>query len=106
MGREAKPSSEAQPELAPIPGAGVRSLMQGTRPAAAVEQQTQPAASHVVIPCWYFFGVDLLLLALTVGVAWPNPAALTWKGDLLCLLLIIAGGASSVVGVLRMAPRQ
>ena len=100
MGSESKPA----PALQPGPGPGVRSLLQGNH-CATTEKAETPAPQSLkavpAIPAWFFFGVDLLLLAMAVGVAWPNPSALSWKSQLLCAVLIALGGSTAVFGVLK-----
>jgi len=102
MGRETKPASDLQKD--PAPGLGVRSLMQGNR--ASMADKPETSANRVIIPVWYYFGVDLVLLAVTVGVAWPNPAALGWKAQLLCIALVALGAVAGIVGVLKRMPED
>lgn len=99
-------------EPAKEPGPGVRSLLQGSHPTVAsqpteasqkptevVQQAAEPAPAANATPSWYFFGLDLMFLAIALGIAWPNPGHLGWKGWLVCVALVLAGGACSILGI-------
>jgi hypothetical protein len=98
MGRDPKDAA------APV-GAGVRSLMRGHNapaPVAPVVPVAPPAlvAPKPVIPRWYLFAGDLLLVALAVVTIFKSPHPLSWPRELFCAGLVILAAVLAVLALL------
>ena len=80
-------------ETAPV-SAGIRSLMRGhTTPALA-------AAPKPVIPRWYLFAGDVLLVALALLTIYKSPHPLSWPRELYCAALVALAGLLAVIALL------
>jgi hypothetical protein len=113
-GPVAKPvpeSPSAQPQL-PLaqPGPGVRSLLRGQKPESAPENafqagpeqspaQNLPVAPREIIPNWYFFAVDVLLVLVAVIFAHQCEPGTKWGLRLFSMALVILGCGMGVIGV-------
>jgi hypothetical protein len=93
---------------APV-SAGVRSLMRGhnppvaAMPAAPVAPKTLPIApptTKAVIPRWYLFAGDLLLVALALLTVYKSPHPLSWPRALFCTTLVILAAVLAIVALL------
>lgn len=70
-------------EGAPPVGAGVRSLMRG-------DSAPQPdVAPKPLIPRWYLFAGDVLLVALALITIYKSPHPLSWPRAVFCAALVI-----------------
>jgi hypothetical protein len=98
MGRnpkqEAAPVNTAPANAAPV-SAGVRSLMRGHNPPAPA-----PAPSKPVLPRWYLFAGDVLLVALALLTVGFSPHPLSWQRELFCVALVILAAVLAVVALL------
>ncbi|MGV3774205.1 MAG: hypothetical protein ACO1QB_14990, partial [Verrucomicrobiales bacterium] len=83
-----------------------------TVPSQTVPSQTVPSQSDKapmgfeekqLIPGWFFYGADLLLLLLSFAVAIGSPKPLSFGTVIFCGAAIMLGGALAVIGVLRSA---
>jgi hypothetical protein len=92
-------SSEQVPRTNPTFGRGMESLI---RP----EETATPAAppKRPLLPHWFFFGADLLLLAFTVAITFDAPKPLDVGTILFCALSITIGAALAIIGVLQGRP--
>jgi hypothetical protein len=90
-------------DAAPV-GAGVRSLMRGNNPpAAAPVKQAEIVATPApkpVIPRWYLFAGDVLLVALALVTIYKSPHPLSWPRELFCAALVIVAAVLAVVALL------
>jgi hypothetical protein len=96
MGRNPKEGA------APV-SAGVRSLMRGSNPpapATAPVAPIAPVAPKAVIPRWYLFAGDLLLVALAVVTIFKSPHPLSWERELFCSSLVILAAVLAVIALL------
>jgi|GEM_PF-911720 len=79
-------------------GSGVRSLLRGS--AQAPDAAINPAEKPPLIPRWYFFAADILLVALGVMIAFRSRTPLDWKQMVVCIGSIVAGGCCGIAGAL------
>jgi hypothetical protein len=87
----------AAPAAPPV-GRGLNTLISsGDAPPAP---QTAPA-HKVLLPPWFFFSADLLLLAYAVAICFDAPKPLDLGSILFCAAAIGLGGILAVIGVLR-----
>src|SRR5688500_19405881 len=89
--------ASAKPEL----GRGMQKLVQRE---LADEPANVPAAPKL-IPPWFYFAADLLLLAFTVGVAFdarPFDAGTT----LFCVVTVTLGAVLAIIGVFQSLPNR
>jgi hypothetical protein len=95
MGRNPK-------ETAASVSAGVRSLMRGHNPLAAPAPivPAAPAALKPVIPRWYLFVGDLLLVALALLTVYKSPHPLSWPRELFCVALVALAAVLAVLALL------
>ncbi|HYE32446.1 MAG TPA: hypothetical protein VEH27_13520 [Methylomirabilota bacterium] len=107
-GKSPTPTSPAATEE--LFGRGVQTLLKSNDPASKAVAETDRGAKELPedeplsIPTWFFFGTDLLLLALAmVLVLGPKPLP-KWN-IALALLCVVIGCFSAIVGV-RTATRR
>jgi hypothetical protein len=99
--------SEPKEAAAPV-GAGVRSLMRGHNPPAPVTAPVSStpstpsisAAPKPLIPRWYLFAGDVLLVALAVATIIKSPHPLSWPRELFCAGLVILAAVLAVLALL------
>jgi len=96
--------SEPKEAAAPV-GAGVRSLMRGHNTAPSVAPPVSstpsiPTALKPLIPRWYLFAGDLLLVALAVVTIFKSPHPLSWPRELFCAGLVILAAVLAVLALL------
>ena len=86
---------------APV-SAGVRSLMRGhNQPVAAVPvAPIAPATTKAVIPRWYLFAGDLLLVALALMTVCKSPYPLSWPRALFCTTLVVLAAVLAIMALL------
>jgi hypothetical protein len=72
--------------------AGVRSLMGGNGPPPA-------AAPKPLIPRWYLFAGDVLLVALALITAWMSHHPLSWQREVFCGALMILAALLAVLAL-------
>lgn len=112
------PSGMSKPVIEKGLGKGLGKLMGGD-PIANFPQQSngganlgrgvstllKPRAENGIedssLPTWFFYGADLLLLFLSVAVAFASPKPLTNGTILFCGLSIAFGAMLSIMGVLK-----
>lgn len=115
-GKTESPNGEPTAKQQPLAGPGVDSLLRGTPPPQKdsstqtrnIFSETQPAPeekiqkrySTAIIPRWYFFAADMLLVAGAWLVACKSPGTLSEKEILFCAASIIFGSILGVIGVL------
>jgi hypothetical protein len=95
MGRDPKEAA------APV-SAGVRSLMRGHNAPAPVAPAATvaPAAPKTLIPRWYLFAGDLLLVALALVTLYKSPHPLSWPRELFCVALVALAAVLAVLALL------
>jgi hypothetical protein len=77
---------------APV-SAGVGSLLRGHKAPA-------PAAPKPVIPRWYLFAGDILLVALALVTIYKSPHPLSWTRELFCAALVMLAAVLAVIAIL------
>jgi hypothetical protein len=95
LGRDLGALMGAKPKEGAAPvGAGVRSLMRG-------HQAPAPgAAPKPVIPRWYLFAGDILLVALALLTIYKSPHPLSWPRELFCAALVTLAAVLAVIALL------
>jgi hypothetical protein len=78
---------------APV-GAGVRSLMRGH------DAPLPEAPSKTVVPRWYLFAGDILLVALALLTIYKSPHPLSWQREVFCAAMVILAGVLAVIALL------
>ena len=89
MGRAPNDTGADSVGRPPLPGAGVRSLLQG-----------QAAAPKPVIPRWYLFAGDALLIALALITAFVGPHPLSLAREVFCVATALLAALLAVFAVL------
>jgi hypothetical protein len=84
-----KPKEDAAPV-----GEGVRSLMRGH------QAPTPGPVPKPVIPRWYLFAGDVLLVALALLIIYKSPHPLSWARVLFCATLVILAAVLAVIALL------
>ena len=69
----------------------------------AAQESREAAPPKALLPTWFFFAADLLLLAFAVAVAFDAPKPLDPATLLFCGASVILGALLGVAGVLREA---
>jgi hypothetical protein len=92
LGSNPKPDAAPEP-LAPV-SAGVRSLMRGSPPPAT------GLPSRPLIPRWYLWAGDALLVALALITVCASPHPLSWRRELFCAGVVILAAVLAVLAVL------
>jgi hypothetical protein len=103
LGRDLGTLMRPAPKEAAAPvGAGVRSLIRGNNapPAAVPAVPAAAVATKPVIPRWYLFAGDLLLVALAVATIFKSPHPLSWQREVFCAALVILAAVLAVVAML------
>jgi peptidoglycan/LPS O-acetylase OafA/YrhL len=108
LGRDLGTLMARNPKEAAAPvGAGVRSLMRGHNPPAAAAAPAPAAVSAPstptpapVIPRWYFFAGDVVLVALALVTIYKSPHPLSWPRELFCAAVVILAAALAVLALL------
>ena len=109
LGGQKVAGSEAEKPAAPEPqeslSPGVRSLIRGSakdspfaEPATNANKSAAP--EKPLIPRWYFFAADVLLVATGLLIAFRSRAPLDWKETFFCIGTIVAGCACGIVGAM------
>jgi hypothetical protein len=80
-------------EAAPV-SAGVRSLMRGHN------APVPGAAPKPVIPRWYLFAGDVLLVALALLTVYESPHPLSWPRALFCAALVMLAAVLAIIALL------
>jgi len=92
----------------PAAGPGVGSLLRGTRsdeknvfaePPSVEAQIFEVAAKKPLIPPWYFFAADLLLIAFALVVFYKSRSPLSGTAAFLCITSIVLAGILGAIGV-------
>jgi hypothetical protein len=93
-------------EGAPPVTAGVRSLMRGNAPREAPSSPGAPpkAARGPVIPRWYLFAGDILLVALALATIFKSQHPLSLPRVLFCAALVLLAAALALVAVFMRDP--
>ena len=95
LGRDLDKLMGRQPKEGAAPvGAGVRSLMRGHAAPPA------PVSPKPVIPRWYLFAGDVLLVALALVTIYKSPHPLRWPRELFCAALVILASVLAVSALL------
>lgn len=89
------------PDATPRPdqnfGRGLETLI---RP-DATEPAGEGPRNRPLLPPWFFFAADLLLLAHTVAIAFDAPRPFNVGTVLFCAVSIALGGTLAIIGVLQ-----
>jgi hypothetical protein len=90
MGRAPdKRGADAPADQPALPGAGIRSLIQGQ------------AASPVkpIVPRWYLFAGDALLIALALITVYRGPHPLSLGREIFCVATVLLAGLLAVIAI-------
>ena len=100
--RNKSPFAAAEP--AADGASGVHSLLRGQRPEKSTSDPApltaKPAPTRPSMPRWWFFGADLLLIALALIFLYKGPTPLSPARAAFCVAAIILGGALALTAVL------
>jgi hypothetical protein len=80
-------------EGAPPVSAGVRSLMRGNGPPQPV------VAPKPLIPRWYLFAGDVLLVALALITILKSPRPLSWPRVVFCVAVVILAALLAILAL-------
>ena len=84
-----------QPGEAPRLGKGFKTL---------VNQEPAPTRKkELLLPPWFFFAADVLLLGFTVAILFNAPKPISWDDWLFCTITTSVAGLFGVIGVLLSA---
>lgn len=88
-------------------GAGVRSLIRGTRPEPPVPSAPYEAAIEEAapLPIWYLFAGDVLLVALALLTVWLSPHPLSGPRIAFCMGTIGLAAALGVIAAVQSRAR-
>jgi hypothetical protein len=89
----------AAPKSEPLFGRGLSTLVSTQAPPF---EQAKERPKHL-LPPWFFFAADILLLAYSVTICFDAPNPLTPIHVLFCGISITLGAALAIVGVFRAA---
>ena len=84
----------------PAFGRGVNTLMQGSPEAA------DPPAQKPLLPAWFYYGADLLLLFLSVAVAFSSEKPLSTGPIIFCAICILIGIILALLGLARQTKKM
>src|SRR5688500_3418248 len=90
-----RPSSDNGDKGLPMLGRGMKSLVQ-PEPEEAIEPKPPP-----VLPTWFYFSADVLLLAYTVGITFDAASPFDFGTVIFCAVSISAGAVLAIVGALQ-----
>jgi hypothetical protein len=96
--RSGAPVAEPSADL----GRGLKTLIQ----ADAAVPQSEGAAPRSLLPPWFYFAADLLLLAYTVAIALDASRPFEPGTVLFCFVSIALGAMLAIVGVMQAATRS
>ena len=100
LGRDLGALMGSKPKEGDAPvGAGVRSLMRGHQAPAP------DAAPKPVIPRWYLFAGDVLLVTLALLTIYKSPHPLSWERELFCAALVLLAAGLAVFALLTPGPK-
>ena len=83
-------------------GRGLNTLIAVQPPAK--EPPVQPRKP--LLPAWFFFAADLLLLAYAVAIFFAAPKPIDLGSLLFCGVSVALGAVLAIVGVLRVSARE
>lgn len=84
---------------API-GAGVSTLIRGNNPSAPTPLAAPvPAPARPVIPRWYLFAGDVLLVSLALVTLFKSPHPLSWQREVFCAALVILAAVLAILAL-------
>lgn len=91
--------SVSEPARNPPFGRGLTTLVSAHRSNGEPEQ---PAPKRrELLPTWFFFAADLLLLAFVVGITFDAPRPFAGTLVIFCAVAVAAGCLLSIVGISR-----
>lgn len=101
-GKDRPPTGNA----APLLGRGIKSLVEPEpkAPIAPAEEEVTQS-SPALLPAWFYFAADLLLLAYTVAITLDAARPLDLGTVLFCATSISAGAFLAILGVLQSSAR-
>ena len=79
----------------PMLGRGMKSLVQ-PEPEEVIKPKSPP-----VLPTWFYFAADVLLLAYTVGITFDAARPFDFGTVLFCAVSILVGAALAIAGVIQ-----
>jgi hypothetical protein len=89
------------PVPAKVPGHGVKSLLRGgAKFDRACSTPTSEAPEKPLIPRFYLFAADILLVALALLLTFKSNSPLNWKETTFCIGAILVGGCCGMAGAL------
>jgi hypothetical protein len=94
-GKDRSPESVSEPT--PDFGRGLKTLLKVDQPAFEPER----APKRSLVPPWFYFAADLLLLAYTVAIALDASRPFEVSTILFCVVSVTFGGILAIVGVLQ-----
>ena len=66
-----------------------------------VQKEAAPVPQKkILLPGWFFYTADLLLLAFTVAIIFNAPKPLGWSDWLFCIITTGVAGLFGIIGVL------
>lgn len=78
-----------------------REMGRGLNTLVTVKEPEQAPAKKVLLPAWFFFAADILLLAYAVAICFDAPKPLDLGTVLFCGTSITLGAVLAVIGILR-----
>ena len=84
------------------PGDGLPKLSKGFQTLTRPEAVQPPAlpAKKTLLPPWFFFSADLLLLAFTVAIVFNAPKPLAWEDWVFCIITTGVAGVFGLIGLM------
>jgi hypothetical protein len=79
-------------------GRGLTTLVSAHRGNAEADQSQK--AKRKLLPAWFFFSADILLLAYVVAITFDAPRPFDFAVVLFCLISVTLGAVLAVIGVL------
>jgi hypothetical protein len=87
-----KPAPSETPAAQPGLGRGLNTLIQA---------ETPPPRRRSILPGWFYFTADLLLLAYAVAITFDAPRPFDFGTLIFCAASIALGGTLGIVGILQ-----
>jgi len=93
--------NSSTPTEAPRFGRGMESLLGAPEKAVEKAESVQPAKRRELLPTWFFFAADFVLLVFCSAVLFDAPRPFTFGDLMFCAVAVLLGCCFGLAGVVR-----
>ncbi len=94
---------ETKPEPAPLEAAPKPAPVPAPTPAPLCAPVAEPRS---IVPRWYLFAGDVLLVAMAIATVCLSPRPLSWQREVFCAALVVVAAILAVVAIASPAAKD